>query len=101
MDGYLFDGAPPVHVLPEALLCGGSWEGHPVLDPPIAHDDDLIQWVYDFLRGFTAPVMIDVGASSGGFSLLPALLPELTVYAFEPNPTVYALLTAHLELNGL
>ncbi len=45
--------------------------------------------------------MIDVGASSGSFSLLPALLPQLTVYAFEPNPTVYAMLRQQVLQNGL
>lgn len=72
-----------------------------MLDPPIAHDDDLIKLAYEYLKPISRPVLFDVGASSGGFSLLPTLLPELTVYAFEPNPTVYALLCEHLEMNGM
>lgn len=101
MQGYLFKGSLPVEMLPEAVEVGGSWEGHPQTDPPMAHDDNLIEMVYNHLKGIAHPVLIDVGANTGSFSLLPALLPELTVYALEPNQTVFALLLEHIRMNGL
>ncbi len=45
--------------------------------------------------------IVDVGADQGGFSLLSAnLLPENTVFAFEPNFKSYRLLTENLQTFG-
>lgn len=99
IDGYLFDNAPPVHILPEAVEVGGSWEGHPQTDPARANDADLIERVYEYLKAIPNPVLVDVGANTGSFSLLPALLPDLTVFAFEPNREVYDILEQHLRMN--
>ena len=88
-------------MLPQAIAVGGSWEGHPQTYPPLAHDDDLIRLVYETLKPIAHPVLLDVGASSGSFSLLPVLLPDLTVYSFEPNADVFALLEHHLRMNRI
>jgi len=46
--------------------------------------------------------MVDVGANLGFFSLLGSQCvgPSGRVYAFEPNPDVYALLVKNVEVNG-
>lgn len=47
-------------------------------------------------------VFFDIGAAAGWYSLLFAKqFPELTVHAFEPLPTTFALLKKHVALNGL
>lgn len=106
MRGYLFGDYPftgdqPVYMLPQAIAIGGSWEGHPQTYPPLAHDDDLIKLVYEYLKPLDHPVLLDVGANTGSFSLLPVLLPDLTVYSFEPNRDVFALLEHHIRMNRL
>jgi len=46
-------------------------------------------------------LLLDVGANTGSFSLLPALLPGLKVAAFEPLPSALELLVANVAVNGL
>jgi FkbM family methyltransferase len=58
-----------------------------------------------FIRGHLRPgmVFVDIGANSGFFSLLAAHYVGAAgrVFAFEPNPPVFAALTQHVELNHL
>ena len=44
---------------------------------------------------------MDVGASTGNFSLLPAVCPEATVHAFEPNPVAFRALKSNVAINDL
>jgi FkbM family methyltransferase len=45
---------------------------------------------------------VDIGANIGFFTLVAAKLnPQLRVFAFEPNPKMYALLSEHIRLNQL
>ncbi len=46
-------------------------------------------------------VVIDIGANIGAFSLLAARAGARKVYAFEPNPEVYACLEKNVRENGL
>lgn len=49
-----------------------------------------------------AQVFVDVGANIGFFSLVAAKLnPSVKVFAFEPNPKMFALLEEHKRVNGL
>ena len=46
-------------------------------------------------------VLVDVGANTGSFALLPALLPELHVVAFEPLSSAFELLDLNVRANGI
>jgi len=84
----------------------GSWatnKGH-----IFVHDRPLLWCVYMTLselqesRGPNSrSLLLDVGANTGSFSLLPALLPGLKVAAFEPLPSALELLVANVAANGL
>jgi FkbM family methyltransferase len=58
----------------------------------------------DFLIDALKPgdVFVDIGANHGYFTLIAAsqVGPSGRVYAFEPNPPVFAQLAAHVRLNG-
>ncbi len=102
MDAYLFEGAPkPVQILPEALGMGGSWEGNAGRPVPLAWESHLVKRVHDFLAPLDRPVLVDVGANTGSYALLPALLPSLRVAAFEPNPAACRILRQMLTQNGI
>lgn len=45
-------------------------------------------------------VMIDVGAGTGSWALLPAVIPNLRCWAFEPNPSILPLLRHNIKLNN-
>ena len=50
----------------------------------------------------SAKVFIDVGANVGFFSLVAATVnPQLTLIAFEPNPSMFATLSANKRINDL
>lgn len=79
----------------QAALRGGSFwqEG--------AYAPRAIERVYAYLRTFEKPVLIDVGANSGSYALLATVIPDLTVYAFEPVKESRNLLTQHVRENGV
>jgi FkbM family methyltransferase len=67
----------------------------------VAYEPDTTQFIRDVLR--PGMVFVDVGANNGLFSLLAAhyVGGAGRVFAFEPNPPVFAALTQHVELNQL
>ena len=79
-----------------AELGGCFWQ-----TPLTVYDRVPIQWAYDTLRTHERPVMLDIGASTGCFTLLAKFLPTLYVHAFEPHPLAYGVLRDNLRLNSL
>lgn len=63
--------------------------------------DSTVEKVYDLLKDMEQPVLLDVGANIGTFSLIAKLIPDLTVYAFEPFSRVCNLLRSNINFNGL
>lgn len=90
-------GEVNVNVDERSVQLGGSWDNG--LD--LAQGSALIQLCYDLLPKDQQCIMLDIGANTGSFSLLPAALPLLKVYGFEPNPAAFDLLQANIALNEL
>ena len=67
----------------------------------LSTDEDIIKRLCSILKEIKNPVLFDVGANIGTFSLIATLIPELTVYAFEPFPEIFKLLKHNIYLNGL
>ena len=65
------------------------------------HVDKMVEDVYNTLRAMNDPVLFDVGANVGVYSLIAALISNLTVYAFEPYPEVCKVLKKNIRLNNL
>jgi FkbM family methyltransferase len=65
------------------------------------HVDKMVEDVYNILRTANNPVLFDVGANVGAYSLIAALISNLTVYAFEPYPEVCEVLKKNIRLNDL
>lgn len=76
---------------------GGSF----YFDPLRAYSPLPLKWCYTQLARYEHPVLIDVGASTGCYSLLAALHPGLTVWAYEPVPLTCQVLRANVALNNL
>jgi FkbM family methyltransferase len=79
---------------------GGSfqvWENH----LPKAYDLPLVEFFYHKLREVDSPVLVDVGASTGSFSLLALNVPGMAVHAVEPNPIALKVLRSNVAINGL
>ncbi len=60
-----------------------------------------LKWCYDQLIKYSKATLIDVGASTGCFTLLAAHHPDLRVHAFEPVPLTCEVLRKNVDLNGL
>lgn len=99
MRGVLFDNFM-VKLDPRAAHYGGSWipGSGDVLQ---AHGQDMLKLFYEHTRAVPAPVVMDIGANTGSFSLLPAFNRAMTVFAFEPVPPVYDILCANIRVNAL
>jgi FkbM family methyltransferase len=58
-------------------------------------------YVYERLKREENPVLIDVGAADGQYSLLAAYIPGMKSFSFEPVPIVYDILVKNIVANKL
>lgn len=88
----------PVFVDPRTGGLGGSFYENPHLQPyaPLP-----LKWAFEQLIRYERATLLDVGASTGCFSLLSRHHPDLRVWAFEPVVLTYEVLTENIKLNGL
>lgn len=94
----LFDGLT-VSLVPESLEYGDNWR---MVDGQWqVYQPGVLKWVYEQAQAQDAPILFDVGASTGVCALLAAHVPGLHVWAFEPNPALVDILRANLEANGI
>lgn len=90
------DGLPVV-VDDRTAQLGGAF----YYDPLRPYSPLPMKWAYEQLIRYPKVTLIDVGASTGCYTLLAKHHPDMTVYAFEPVPLTYEVLKANIELNGL
>lgn len=83
----------------EAIDCGGSW--HIENGQAVAWDIDLVDFFFEKVVKLETPLVLDIGACTGSFSLLPVAHPGMTVVAFEPHPSTCEVLDRNIQLNGL
>jgi FkbM family methyltransferase len=107
MEAYLFPirhtsdaGAKAVDIAPEALQ-SGVWTDRTESGVPVAQNCKIIKRVYRHLMGVEGGVIVDVGANTGTYALLAALLPSIRVMAFEPNPQTFEWLRDSLRRNAV
>src|SRR3989344_3621901 len=98
--GLLFDQRP-VKLDSRSLKMGGAWFPSGQNQLAKTHHPEVLKAFYEGLKMCKAPILYDIGASSGSFSLLAKLIPKLKVYSFEPQSEVYKILRKNVELNGL
>jgi len=99
VDAWWVDGLR-VPVSERAAEMGGSWQFRGEDGAPMANDVALLQFFADKVRKVRDPVIVDVGASAGSFSILPRVTGGQVV-AFEPNPDAYKALVETVRANGL
>lgn len=97
--GQLWPGHE-VALCPSTFDWGGAWSCA-TPEKPHAFDQGLIKFAYERLVAMDHPYLIDVGASTGSFSLLPLFVPGMRCWSFEPQPGVYEVLQQNVKLNGL
>ncbi|MCP4746733.1 MAG: FkbM family methyltransferase, partial [Desulfobacteraceae bacterium] len=98
--GILFDDFR-VLIDSRALMVGGSWQGVPRKGAPTAWDMDTIKFFYERTLEFENPRILDIGANTGSFCLLPKINTNISGYAFEPTPVIYDILKNNIALNNL
>jgi len=76
---------------------GGSF----YYDPLRPYSPAPLAWAWEQLSRYPRATLLDVGASTGCYTLLSALHPDLTVWAFEPVTLTYQVLNENVKLNGL
>ncbi len=77
---------------------GGSFYLNPTLMP---YSPLPLKWAYEQLIRYEHAVLLDIGASTGCFTLLSRHHPNLEVYAFEPVELTYQVLKENIYLNAL
>jgi len=80
---------------------GGSFQWRDTSGRPLAYDCNLVEFFYKKTKLVEHPFVVDVGASTGSFTLLPLLHSTMEVLAFEPNPVVFSVLESNVALHKL
>lgn len=93
-------GGRTVPIDERAAHIGGSWQIRDAQNRPMAYDLGLLQFFARQVSQVEDPVILDIGASTGSFTLLP-LITGGKVIAFEPNPVAFRSLEAIVRTNGL
>jgi FkbM family methyltransferase len=99
MKAYLFDDHM-VEIDPRAAEIGGSFQARKN-GIPAAWDEKTLKFFYEQAAKVEYPVVLDVGANTGSFTLLATLHPGMKVWAFEPNPEAVVILGSSCGANGL
>jgi len=94
----LFNDERTVFVDERTAELGGSFYLSPHLQP---YSPLPLRWCFDQLIRYPKATLIDVGASTGAFTLLSKHHPDLKVWSFEPVDLTYRVLKENVYLNGL
>jgi len=100
LKAYLLDDFK-VEIDARAAEIGGCWQGEPRYGIPTVWGEDELRFFYERTLECEQPVILDIGANTGAFSLLAAMNPRMRVHAFEPAPITYKVLNNNISLNGL
>lgn len=101
IEAHLLLGAK-VKIDLSATKIGGAWQGKDSdTGIPRPWDPETLKFFYDQAKSVKNPVMLDIGANTGIYCLLPVLNRAMRGYAFEPNPEAYRILKNNLALNAL
>jgi FkbM family methyltransferase len=100
MQAILFDDFK-VKIDERAAKSGYCWHGQYRDGIPLNVDEDLEKFFYERTLEYEQPVVLDIGASNGVFSMIAAINPGMRVYAFEPTPSTYEILKRNIFLNNL
>jgi len=69
-------------------------------DPPLTpNGQEDLMYIHTLLKDITNPILFDVGANVGMFSLLTTLHDTLVVHAFEPSPYIMPAFRENCGLN--
>ena len=99
-------GGGTVSIGAASLWIGGSFQTVTSIAPVIqpfqpASVDAAVERLKAEAALHNQVVLVDVGANSGSFTLPAAFIPQMHVFAFEPNRGAFAELERNVALNGL
>jgi len=100
MQAYLFDDFR-VEIDERAAAPGYCWHVRRRDGIPVNIDGGLGRLFHRLTLECESPVVLDIGANSGAFSLIAAVNPNMHCFAFEPNPSAYDILRRNIALNNL
>jgi len=99
--GILFDDFEVVLDERLAKPMGGTWQGPIVKGKLTAWEPALLRFFWQAMCEYDNPVVLDIGASTGGVCLLGKFVDVAKIVAFEPMPLACSILRSNVQLNGL
>ncbi len=81
---------------------GGSYFWGPPGKKRLVYPNDkfLLEFVYNRLKNKKRPILLDIGANTRSFTLLPKFIPNLDVYGIEPiNSILKVLASVKIPIN--
>jgi len=99
MEAELFPGKT-VKVDPASFMVGGSWQMDSRYECPM--DYKTIQYLYEKTKGIEDAVMVDIGANTGSYCLIPSFNTNIKkVICIEPNIFLLSILRNNLAFNNI
>lgn len=90
-----------IKVDPRSILIKGGWVSDINNCRYIPNDVAAVELCNNLLSNIENPVMIDIGANVGCFSLLSILHKNMTCISFEPLQSLYDIMTNNLTINDV
>lgn len=81
----------------DTLKLRGSFEPE---GGPHAREPEVIKWFFEQAQKHKKPVVLDIGACTGSYSLLSKFY-DMEIHAFEPTPRTFVVLEKNVKLNAL
>ena len=88
-------------IAPQAAMIGGAWQGKDAAGKPQVWDPETLKFFLEKCDKSASPFIIDIGANTGCYCLLPIINRKIFCFAFEPNPETYRLLKENIILNDI
>ncbi len=101
MKAYLLESHRIKIDLRSITLGGGSWRARKADGSPFVWDMEVVEFFYKKTKRIRHPGVLDIGANTGSFSLLPTVHDGMRVHAFEPSPRPLEILRSNIRLNSL
>lgn len=100
LEAFLYD-QHIAQIDPRATEVAGSWAGPYREGKPVAWEEAALRFFASELQQVSKPFLVDIGANTGSYCMLPLVCPGMRCLALEPAPYSFEILKSNIQANNL